>query len=525
MLAPQFVSIYMNPMNLQQLIVILDKCLQSQVMLNGGSLSTPVEHYQFRVLIATIRTISDILMSLPNETASDALLPLVPSIIVGLNTILQLTGFGHKETVTVTTYIENMIDMAESVPYFFANTQSFHVVFESSIMVWLEASLNAGQSNADSHALHPVVRNMLLEFLVVLCCQSPKMVRKYRGQGNVKNYFALKMFPACLYLMQNVPDDPKWLISTVSEDQDMDTNEDLQDADVGEAALDRMCQALGLKNTYSLVSSQLVHLFNSPNWKEQHAGLRYLGNYMEVSKDFTDKKQLVQHRKEVLTVVMQFSRNSNHRVRAAAYYALNQFLVMHGSSIRSTAGMSSGGGMEQQLVKVVLPNILESIPASCNPSARVRRYVMACLVNLIDCCMSVTSLEQASASHPSMTNAGIILKTVVDALHEGPLLVQEYSVTIIMSIAENMRGAEFIQYYDALMPILKQLLHYTEVSGLESLWGQVIECCAMVGEAAGKTKFYADATSMMNHLGALSQQVDEDSEVRRYILKAWVRIA
>ncbi len=248
----------------------------------------------------------------------------------------------------------------------------------------------------------------------------------------------------------------------------------------------------------------------------------------------TEKKLLANHRKEVLAVVLQFSRNENFRVRAAAYFALNQFLIMHGSSILTNSYSNLQSKEQQQtLINVVLPNVLEAMSAKASPPPRVRKFVMACLINLIGSCISSSALEYNANEVKSNSNiggnvsniTGNILNAIVSALQEGPTMVQEYCVSAIVSLAETLRGNQFAQYYDALMPVLKQLLHFTHQQGLESFWGSVIECIAIVGESSGKGRFHNDAVEMMNHLVALSMQVDEDSEIRRYILKAWVRIA
>jgi hypothetical protein len=118
-----------------------------------------------------------------------------------------------------------------------------------------------------------------------------------------------------------------------------------------------------------------------------------------------------------------------------------------------------------------------------------------------------------------------ILVCVTNALREGPLIVQECCVSAIISIAESIKGSQLAAYYDNIMPILKQLLSHARSAGLEALWGQGIECCAMVGESSGRDKFFADAQEMMQTLIALHTELDEDSDMRKYLMKAWVRIA
>lgn len=49
----------------------------------------------------------------------------------------------------------------------------------------------------------------------------------------------------------------------------------------------------------------------------------------------------------------------------------------------------------------------------------------------------------------------------------------------------------------------------------------------MVGEAAGKDKFYKDAIEMMSFLASLQTESfgGAEAEVKQYLLKAWIRIA
>lgn len=104
-------------------------------------------------------------------------------------------------------------------------------------------------------------------------------------------------------------------------------------------------------------------------------------------------------------------------------------------------------------------------------------------------------------------------------------MVQELCISAIMSISENINGNLVACYYDDIMPILKQLLVYTQSLDNRQLWGQTLECCAVVGEAAGKEKFHADALDMMRSLMEIQSKLDEDSDIRQQLLKTWVRIA
>lgn len=303
-------------------------------------------------------------------------------------------------------------------------------------------------------------------------------------------------------MMVSIPEDPNW---SRAESAEENAAEDVLDCDVGETSLDRMCRDLGLNATWSTVSSQFTKLLQSDQWQRCHAGLRYLGNYMEVSKNITNKKQLRQHVIDMALLILPFMKHTHDRVRAAAFYAFGQFITMHGR----------GGGLESSQVDQTIPLLIEALPAAVNPSPRVRRNALIALSNTVDICPT-NVIEK---------HAGAILEAVSFSLAEGPVIVQEMCVAVIIGIAETANGSILCHYYDSIIPVLKQLLSHAMTNGLESLWGQGMECCAMVGEASGKEKFYPDALEMMNSLVAMGSELDEGSEARTYLMKAWVRIA
>jgi hypothetical protein len=118
-----------------------------------------------------------------------------------------------------------------------------------------------------------------------------------------------------------------------------------------------------------------------------------------------------------------------------------------------------------------------------------------------------------------------IFTTVVQVLREGPQFVQEVAVGAITSVAEVGRSL-VRNYYESLMPLLKELLDYSMQNELSELYGKTLECVAIVGEASGKQLFYQDALQVMDAMSRTYRGGDSlFSLERRYMLKAWVRIA
>ena len=473
-----------------------------------------------RVLIATIRSFASLLSYLPSQEEIDIFQSISPQVIQSLVLLIQLDTQQHQllnssssssssnqqqteniySHVLVISYVESLIEIAESCPTFYENNL-YEIVSVLCDIIDPTRTLNLVSS----------LRNIILELLITLSANLTKQLRKLKDpHTKEKGYFVSRLFPICVNLMINIPEEIGWEQSEVPEE----SVESVNDSDVAETALDRMCKSLGLTATWGVVSVQFIQLLqNVTSWQSIHTGLRYLGNYMEVSKSINSKKQLKEHVIDMGTRIMGFVSHPHPRIRAAAFYALGQFFSMHHETITSVQ------------IQQVLPQILQSLNALINPSPRVRRYVLVCLINIIDSSPAVSIMNRYS---------GEILEAVTSALEVGPLMIQELGVSAIISLAETIgtgtssdssTGNALRDHYDTLMPILKNLLSFAHTHGLESLLGQGMECCAMVGEASGKNKFYSDALEMMNSLVSMQTQLEDGSDARKYLMKAWVRIA
>jgi len=181
-----------------------------------------------------------------------------------------------------------------------------------------------------------------------------------------------------------------------------------------------------------------------------------LGNLLEITTQFT-KADLDKHRDDVIQTMMLFVNNSNPRVRYTAYYSLSQFFVNHGKEL------------DKNNVEIVLSNVLHALDTNTNPSPRVRRMILICLIKMINI-INTSILEE---------RVGIILTTIASTLAVGPTMVQELCVSAIIGLAECIKGDHIGAYYDSLMPILHQLLVHSQSINDESLWGQGLECCAL----------------------------------------------
>jgi hypothetical protein len=445
-----------------------------------------------RVCISAIRSLGMFLQCIYQDSDYEQFQVLMSTIIGGLilTISMEITNTSSEELsndAISLAYADTLIIMSDEVPQFF--NKQLNDIYQSVVEI-IEMTTISSQ-----------FRNLLIEFLVGLCVSSPKIARKLVNPlTGDKGHFAKRLFPFCIKMMLSLQDDAEWLISETQEDN----IESVADSDVGETAIDRISKALGLRMTYPILSSLISTLLGGSTWQHVHAGLKLLGNYLEVSMRISDKIQLNRHRLDIITTLSSFANNSHPRIRSATFESICQLFIYHGKDLNNES-------VEQMLLL-----ILGSCDITINSSPRVRRNIFLSLINVME--VANTDILELHISK--------ILDSITKALTIGPVMIQEICISGITSLAEQIKGPQIAQFYDQLMPILKQLLVHSHQQGLESLWGLGLECCALVGESSGKEKFYPDALEMMTLLVSMQGDNDkEDSGNRGYLMKAWTRIA
>lgn len=231
----------------------------------------------------------------------------------------------------------------------------------------------------------------------------------------------------------------------------------------------------------------------------------------------TKRAELERHLGDVMNTVNHLAQIPQLHLRTmyGLTFLISQFLVHHGKSLYGDDGKSFRSLGSKPLLSYS-ETILQYILTSCSTvsSPKIRHGFLGCLMNFID--VSPPSFIQ-DRLNPILA---VVMQSFSDSLY-----VQESGVLCIISLAQNLRGSEVMTiYYDVFMPVLKDLLSQALARGQESLWGQVFECCAIVGESSGKDKFVGDAVDMMNIL-TFDSVKDYSPELHRHLLKAWVNVA
>merc|ERR1719384_1219500 len=100
-------------------------------------------------------------------------------------------------------------------------------------------------------------------------------------------------------------------------------------------------------------------------------------------------------------------------------------------------------------------------------------------------------------------------------------MVQEECVTSIAVIA-GVIEKDFSQYYDGIMPLLKQLVLNATGEKESRLRGKAFECMSLLGLAVGKEKFLPDAQKAVEEMLKTSLQADDLQ--KEYLKEAFERI-
>jgi len=100
-------------------------------------------------------------------------------------------------------------------------------------------------------------------------------------------------------------------------------------------------------------------------------------------------------------------------------------------------------------------------------------------------------------------------------------MIQEECVTSIAVIA-GVLEEDFSQYYDGMMPLLKQFVMHATGEKEHRLRGKAFECMSLLGDSVGKEKFLPDAQAAIAEM--MKTALEADDVQRDYMKEASERI-
>ncbi|CAM9494764.1 unnamed protein product [Ascophyllum nodosum] len=456
------------------------------------------------VRLEAVRALGSMVVNCARPSDQEAFASCLPHLLQAIQTILSRedrcteTGVWYScET------LELVIELAEACPAFFRPRVSQCVA--GMVQVAGNASLETS------------VRLLALEFLVSIVEASPAMCRKI-GDGTVaiqsgmrvgnsptpipvektpvddSSTFAATVIPVCFSMMTELQqgDDPLW---TTRENEEDSVGDNVSEASVGAEALERVALALGARAALPTCKRLLMEGMGSWAWQRQHAALSALGVLASVLNQAQGDQGA-----EVVSLMLPFLSSPLPRIQHASLKALERLAEEQIAEVHHDA-----------VVHVVVACLHPTNAARC---PRVIHQALRALAQLVEACP-----EEGFGSH-----AESLVERCVGLLRQGPPMVREASVSLVAAMAEAGQG-DFNRFYDALMPILTQVLSTCNDAEQRLLRGKTLECVSLVGSAVGKERFGLDALKVMQLMvQAQAAGLEDDDPTRVYMLRAWVHI-
>uniref|UniRef100_A0A6U9NR28 TOG domain-containing protein n=1 Tax=Zooxanthella nutricula TaxID=1333877 RepID=A0A6U9NR28_9DINO len=329
------------------------------------------------------------------------------------------------------------------------------------------------------------VRSLALEWLVVYTERKSKWLAK-----SLPNFAALAL-ECCMDFMLEVEDGDDALKEWAERMDDEEGEEDVDELyHNGEEAIDRIVEAMTMEASSAALFALVERFCQQDAWQAKLAALTAVKQTVEYVEESA-------HMNAMAKLLFQHVEHPHPRVRYTALHAIGQL------------SNDQAPEFQDSWHQTVMPVLLKKMD---DPVDRVAAMAMSAFVSFGE------ELDNAIM----IKYAGGVMEKLLQRLQSTKhRMVQEESITSIAVIA-GVIEKDFAQYYDRIMPMLKQLLMMRADEKTGRLRGKAFECMSLLGLAVGKEKFAADAKEAMQAM--LQTPLEADDLQREYINEASQRI-
>jgi len=329
------------------------------------------------------------------------------------------------------------------------------------------------------------LRTMALEWLVSYTEKKPKWLAKSLPT------FAPLAIECCMHLMLEVDSSEDELKEWATR---MDDEEGEEDADevfhAGEEAIDRIVEAMDMENVSCSLFPLVARFAAEEQWQAKLAALAAIKQTVE----YADEPE---HIDQMAQLLLAHVNHPHPRVRYTALHAIGQL------------ANDQAPQFQEKSHKTVMPILLQKMDDDID---RVASMAMSAFV----------SFGEELDTSLMLQYSNVFMEKLVQKLaNSNHRMVKEESITSIAVIA-GVIEKEFSTYYDAIMPILKQLVMCATGEKESRLRGKAFECMSLLGIAVGKEKFLPDAKEAVQEM--LKTPNEADDLQREYIKEASERI-
>lgn len=326
------------------------------------------------------------------------------------------------------------------------------------------------------------VRRLGLEFLVSYAEKKPKQCTKL---GAVNGLFELAM-----QFMLELEEDCGW------ETHDDEDDEDESNCDAGMECVDRLAKAFGAEQLPG-TALQLVQQFMGQTWKHKVVALMTLSQLAETVEDEAQVDGMIQ-------LYLQSLKDPHARVRYASMSAIAQTATDQTPYVPEKHGSS------------LLPLLIGMMD---DPVDRCK----------VQACSAFVNLGEEMEQEVMLAQLPTLMQKLSQLLALPNRHVREEAITAVAVIAGNVEE-HFKQYYQVVVPGLKQIVQTASSKEERKLRGKAFECISIIGLSVGKETFAPDVPEVMQamvvHLQAIGANPAEmgDDPQKSYIEDAIERV-
>lgn len=415
------------------------------------------------------------LVSLVSTLKSKELRPYRPfasSVLLLINKVMQTK---NEENLQIC--VGNLYDICETEPLFLKK------IFDD--LITLMAGVRAFDNDPDSS-----LKSESVDCLIMMAERYPDLV--------VNNFDRLQKIVELIFLnMMEIEDEtqPEWASPHDGFNDDLDEDDDQKVVKTGMDFIDRL-MIIANNSMLALINSSVSSMMNQANWKMHHAALMALSQIGEYI-----GKKIDSDVPAILSIVQNFAKNPNPRIRYACCHLLGQFAEDLNPDFQTK--------FHTMFFEVVLPYLSDQVP-------RVVAHSMACLTNFLE-----SAPEEIVRPH-----FAFLFERICFWLENGIGYVKESCFSTLASLCESSPN-NFKAAYEPSMLLILQILENSKSATFKQLRGNAIECATIIGKICGNelfVKHYPLLIKRMIEIQNSDIDLDNFDPQKSFLMAAWQRI-
>ncbi|KAJ5075985.1 arm repeat superfamily protein [Anaeramoeba ignava] len=362
--------------------------------------------------------------------------------------------------------IQEFIEISEILPIYFDN--------------YLENVVDTMLIISDSNEIDEKIRQISLECLVILSQKLKRVMKKIPN-------FLEKIIPIGLRLMTQIEDDPNWQSSIT-------TQTEVTSSDIGESVIDRLSLCFHGDLIVPIAFPLISELLDSGDWKYIYAGLLGITSIGEGSKE-----RILEDLGSVVEKIIPFFKHENARVRFIAITTIAQMSI------------DFSPYLQDDYHEQIIPAILYVLDDNDFPVIQSRAAT-----TIVNFCTDFSSSVMDLYSRD-------LLQKLAHLLQSNNISVQEQAITAIGAIASSSSEG-FSEFYEELMPYLKNILHQATDKQYEVLRGKTFECISYIGQAVGKEIFEKDGKEIMEMMTKNIEEIELNETQKGFLVYGSIKM-